>query len=176
MSPSWGLWNFLGSSDSSRPQSPQGCRCIPAHIPTGSDSPVQMLSTRATLAAKKAKSRTFQSSWTKEFGFVFLKTGLCAIYVVRMLYAEHQVLSGILRQNTRRCSKTKQTKQSQKQASSLKVFTTVKNHGIEASYRNAHCIAKHGKPFTDGQLIKEAFLRCSGTLFKNLPNKEMIKS
>ncbi|KAK0146239.1 General transcription factor II-I repeat domain-containing protein 2 [Merluccius polli] len=36
-----------------------------------------------------------------------------------------------------------------KQASSLKVFATAKDHGTEASYRIAHCIAKHGKPYTD---------------------------
>ena len=34
-------------------------------------------------------------------------------------------------------------------------FTTAKDHGTEASYRIAHCIAKHGKPFTDGEFIKE---------------------
>ena len=43
----------------------------------------------------------------------------------------------------------------EKQASSFKVFTTAKDHGTEASYRIAHCIAKHGKPFTDGEFIKE---------------------
>lgn len=33
----------------------------------------------------------------------------------------------------------------------LKAFTTAKNHGTEASYQIAHCIAKRGKPFTDGE-------------------------
>ena len=63
-----------------------------------------------------------------------------------------------------------------KQASTLKDFATAKNHATEASYRIAHCIAKHGKPFTDGEYIKEAFLSCSDVLFENLPNKETIKS
>lgn len=63
-----------------------------------------------------------------------------------------------------------------KQASSLKVFTTAKNHGTEASYRIAHCIAKHGKPFTVGEFIKEAFVSCSDAFFESLPNKETIKS
>ena len=64
----------------------------------------------------------------------------------------------------------------EKQACSFKVFTTAKDHGTEASYRIAHCIAKHGKPFTDGEFIKEAFLSCSDALFESLPNKETIKS
>ena len=59
----------------------------------------------------------------------------------------------------------------EKQASSFKVFTTAKDHGTEASYRIAYCIAKHGKPFTDGEFIKEAFLSCSDALFESLPNK-----
>ena len=43
-----------------------------------------------------------------------------------------------------------------KQASYLKVITTAKNQGTQASYCNALCIAKHGKLFTDGKFIKEA--------------------
>ena len=59
-----------------------------------------------------------------------------------------------------------------KQANSLKVFATAKNHATEASFRIAHCIVEHGKPFTDGKYIKEAFLSSSEVLFEGLPNKE----
>lgn len=45
----------------------------------------------------------------------------------------------------------------EKQASSLNVFAKAQNQATEASYRIAHCIAKYGKPFTDGEYIKEAF-------------------
>ena len=58
--------------------------------------------------AKKAKTRAFQSLVS-----CFWRAVLCALYAVRMLCAEHQVLSVILRWSTRRISKTKQTKQSQ---------------------------------------------------------------
>ena len=63
-----------------------------------------------------------------------------------------------------------------KQANSLKIFATAKNHGTEASFRISHCIGKHGKPFTDGEYIKEAFLSSSEVLFEGLPNQETIKS
>ena len=63
-----------------------------------------------------------------------------------------------------------------KQASSFKVFTTAKNHRTQAGYRIAHCIAKHGKPFTPGKFIKEAFHSCSDALFEHLPNNLTIKS
>ncbi|CAB4056293.1 unnamed protein product [Lepeophtheirus salmonis] len=36
------------------------------------------------------------------------------------------------------------------------------------------CIAKHGRLFTDGKYIKEAFLSCAETLFNDLPNKDII--
>nr|XP_054590733.1 SCAN domain-containing protein 3-like [Nothobranchius furzeri] len=64
----------------------------------------------------------------------------------------------------------------EKQASTLKVFTATKHRGTEASFRIAHCIAKHGKPFTDGNFIKEAFLCTSDVLFDGLPNKDTIKA
>ena len=63
-----------------------------------------------------------------------------------------------------------------KQTQALKTFVTAKNHATEASYRIAHCIAKRGKPFTDGEYIKEAFLSSSAVLFDGLPNKETIKA
>lgn len=63
-----------------------------------------------------------------------------------------------------------------KQANTFKVFATAKNYATKASYHFAHCIAKCGKPFTDGEYIKEAFLSSSDALFDGLPDKETIKS
>ena len=63
----------------------------------------------------------------------------------------------------------------EKQPNSLKVLTA-KNHATEASHPIAHCIEKHGKPFTEDEYIKEAFLSSSEVLFEGLPNKETIKS
>lgn len=44
------------------------------------------------------------------------------------------------------------------------------------SYQIAHCIVKQGKPFTDGEYIKDAFLSSADVLFDGLPNKETVKS
>lgn len=60
----------------------------------------------------------------------------------------------------------------EKQANILNVFTTAKHHGTEGSFHIAHCIAKYGKPFTDGEFIKEAFLCNLDGLFDGLPNKD----
>ena len=45
---------------------------------------------------------------------------------------------------------------------------------MENSYKVAECIAKHGKPFTDGDFIKEIFINCPKVLFEDLPNKNVI--
>ena len=50
------------------------------------------------------------------------------------------------------------------------------NRTIESSYKAAECIAQHGKPFTEGVFIKEAFLSCVDVLFDGLPNKSTIIS
>ena len=50
------------------------------------------------------------------------------------------------------------------------------NRTTESSYKAPECIAQHGKPFTDGTFIKEAFLSCADFLFDDLPNKSTIIS
>ena len=50
------------------------------------------------------------------------------------------------------------------------------NRTTESSYKATECIAQHGKPFTDGVPINEAFLSCADVLFDDLPNKSIIIS
>ncbi|CAI9721645.1 Hypothetical predicted protein [Octopus vulgaris] len=51
-----------------------------------------------------------------------------------------------------------------------------KNKANECSYTITQCIAEKGKPFTDGEFIKKAFLRSAKILFSDLPNTETILS
>ena len=51
-----------------------------------------------------------------------------------------------------------------------------KNKATECSYKIAQCDALKGKPFTDGEYIKETFLKSAEILFGDLPNKEIIVS
>nr|XP_027218346.1 protein ZBED8-like [Penaeus vannamei] len=64
----------------------------------------------------------------------------------------------------------------EKQSNVFKNLSTSKNNANEASYKLALCIAKHGKPFTDGDFIKAAFLECSEVLFDGMSNKHMVIS
>ena len=50
------------------------------------------------------------------------------------------------------------------------------NRTTESSYKATECIAQHGKPFTNGVPINEAFLSCADVLFDDLPNKSTIIS
>ena len=59
----------------------------------------------------------------------------------------------------------------EKQSGIFKKVTCRKNRTIEGSYNVAEDIAKHGKPFTDGLLVKEAFLSCAEVLFDDLLNE-----
>ena len=66
----------------------------------------------------------------------------------------------------------------EKQSSIFKKAIRSTNQTTECSYeyKVAECIAKRGKPFTDGDLIKEVFIKCSKVLFEDLPNKNVILS
>jgi hypothetical protein len=63
-----------------------------------------------------------------------------------------------------------------KQSKFFKKAIQSSNQTIESSYEIASCIAKHGKPFSDGDFLKDAFISCSNVLFNDLPNKNTIMS
>lgn len=46
----------------------------------------------------------------------------------------------------------------------------------EASFRVSYLLAKHKKPFTDGELVKEAIAITAETVFSDFKNKEEIKT
>ena len=48
------------------------------------------------------------------------------------------------------------------------------NHLTADSFQISLCIAKHGKPFSDGDFIKTAMLTGSNSLFHDFPNKDKI--
>ena len=64
----------------------------------------------------------------------------------------------------------------EKQNSIFKKTICSTNQTTESSYKVAECMAKRGKPFTDGNFTKEVFINCSEILFEDLPNKNVILS
>ncbi|XP_035205426.1 zinc finger BED domain-containing protein 5-like [Stegodyphus dumicola] len=61
-----------------------------------------------------------------------------------------------------------------KQNKFLKSFVTSNNHATSASYVAALSIGTNGKPFTDGEFLKNPFLNCSEHLFNDFANKKQI--
>ncbi|XP_026479418.1 zinc finger MYM-type protein 6-like [Ctenocephalides felis] len=55
-------------------------------------------------------------------------------------------------------------------------MTGTKVKATECSFAIAHCIAAKGKPFTDGEYIKEIFIKSAEKLFSDLPNQQTILS
>ena len=64
----------------------------------------------------------------------------------------------------------------EKQSSIFEKVISAANRTTESSYKAAEFIVQHGKLFTDGVFIKEAFPRCADVLFDDLPNKSTIIS
>ncbi|XP_074838070.1 protein FAM200C-like isoform X2 [Carettochelys insculpta] len=147
----------------------------------------RMGSQQLVAVSKKAKLdvRSFQSSWTEEYGFVqLMDRALCALCYESVVCRTSSV---------RRHFQTKHEKhfkdeadkaewikwaivRYEKQSSAFGNFSAVKCQVTEGSYKVARCVAKHRKPITDGEYIKEAFLSCSDVLFNDLPNKDTILS
>lgn len=68
----------------------------------------------------------------------------------------------------------KRKKQNHSQTSVLKTFLIPKNNITAASFQVANCIARHGKPLSEGEFVKQAFLECSATLFADFKEKDLI--
>ena len=49
-----------------------------------------------------------------------------------------------------------------------------RNNISAASFHLSHTIAHHGKPLSDGDCLKEAFINCSESLLEDFPNKAEI--
>ncbi|XP_074847014.1 general transcription factor II-I repeat domain-containing protein 2A-like isoform X1 [Carettochelys insculpta] len=132
---------------------------------------------------KKAKLdvRSFRPSWTEEYGFVQHEDrAVCALccesVVCRTSSVQRHFQTKHERHFTDEVSKAESIKQAIVRFEKQSNVLANKNQAIEGSYKIAHCIVKHGKPFTDGYYIKEAFLSCSDVLFNDLPNKDTVIS
>lgn len=137
----------------------------------------------ATVKKVKLNVPSFQSSWTYDFGFI--QQNDRAVYALR---CENVVCrtSSVKRHFETKHDKTfkdsadkaeaikKAVSRSEKQSNAFKNLSASKNNATEAIYKLALCIAKYGKPFTDSDFIKAAFLVCSEVLCDGISNKHMI--
>lgn len=76
-----------------------------------------------------------------------------------------------------RTKRIDELKRGLKAQQSLFIAPTAKsNAATETSLRISHILAQHKKPFTDGEMIKEAMSATADVLFADFKNKEDIKA
>ncbi|GFX80134.1 general transcription factor II-I repeat domain-containing protein 2A [Trichonephila clavipes] len=61
-----------------------------------------------------------------------------------------------------------------KQSTSMFKYVSKNCHTSAASYSAANAIARQGKPFQEGEFLKEAWLACAPSLFDDFDNKDKI--
>jgi Domain of unknown function (DUF4371)/Spin-doc zinc-finger/hAT family C-terminal dimerisation region len=139
-------------------------------------------------ASKKSKTYHFNVDWEDEF-FVTLVRDKCVCLICNANIAcmkkgnverhfrtvhkayEHDFLA----KSELRKRKISELKSRMKVQQSLFTTPLVKSKaGNVASFRVSHVIAKHKKPFEDGEIIKEAFLEAADSLFDSFKNKSEI--
>lgn len=130
--------------------------------------------------------RQFQEYWTEKFGMIkednkalcifCSKTVVCRTSSVKRHFESvHKDLSNKTEEEQRELishelSKTKE------QADTFFNFISGRPNSnlVGASFEVSKVIAQHGKPLSDGEYIKEAWLECAPFLFDNFSEKEKI--
>ena len=130
------------------------------------------------MTSKKRKivdeRRIFNEAWTNLYFFIEVKEKpLCLIcqksisvvkeYNLKRHYdTEHKTKFDCLEGESRK-NKIINLKSSLKnQQNTFKVVTDKSESAVRASYKVAEIIAKHGRPFTDSELVKECLSYCGG--------------
>lgn len=139
---------------------------------------------------KKAKlnsdsGRSFQETWTDSFGVIEHNSKalciLCGESVVcrtssvrRHFNTNHKIVAE-LDEAERKMLIEGKLRNYKYQKVSFCNYLSKTNHLTTASFQISLCLAKHGKPLSDGDLIKEVMLSGSNSLFHDFQNKDKIK-
>lgn len=134
------------------------------------------------------ENREFHQDWTESFAFICNTDGLPTCLIC------HEKLAHNKKSNLERHFNTKHTqfssrypigdtrkkavdelkKTKQQSSSMLSNWTQSSNNVNQASFAVALEIAKRGKPFSDGEYVKDCFIRASDELFRDFKNKDEI--
>ncbi|XP_042206826.1 general transcription factor II-I repeat domain-containing protein 2A-like isoform X1 [Homarus americanus] len=130
--------------------------------------------------------REFKEYWTEKFGMIKKDNKalciLCSESVVcrtssvkRHFETVHKNLSNVTEQERRELISREMIK-TKKQSDVLMKFISGRpsSNLVAAGFEVSKVIAQHGKPLSDGEYIKEAWLECAPFLFDNLSEKDKI--
>lgn len=146
------------------------------------------------MASTKKKRRTeeehreFNRDWTESFAFICNSDGLptCLICHEKLAHNKKSNLERhFTKKHTQFASKypageerkeavDELQKQKQQSSSMLSNWTQSTSNVNLASFAVSLEIAKKGKPFTDGEYVKDCFIRASEELFRDFKNKPEI--
>ncbi|OCU00129.1 hypothetical protein XELAEV_18005914mg [Xenopus laevis] len=134
------------------------------------------------------ENREFNSAWTDSFAFTVNDAGLPVCLICGEKLANNKKCNDERHFQNKHLafSKTYPTKDEQKRAISellrrveqrkhtFKKWINSPNSTTAASFVATHEIVRRGKPFTDGEYMKESFIKISEHLFSEFKNKEEI--
>ncbi|XP_026538860.1 general transcription factor II-I repeat domain-containing protein 2A-like [Notechis scutatus] len=136
--------------------------------------------------AKKAKTdsgRSFQGAWTESFGVIERNGKAFCVLCHESVVCRTSSVRRHFETNHKSVAKLDETERKQFLEEELRKYRSQyssvcnsprKNHLTAASFQISLCIAKHGKPLCDGDIIKTAMLSVSNSLFHDFPNKDKI--
>lgn len=135
-------------------------------------------------SSENRSGRDFQDWWTERYGVINKKSkafcSLCSESVVcrtssvkRHYESNHKWLLS-KSEDEQKEYVSHQLKNANLQSYSFEKFVKSTSNLVSASFEVSKIIARHGKPFSDGDYIKESWLECSPYLFEDFQNKDKI--
>jgi len=123
---------------------------------------------------KAKKTRLFQPIWKENYGCIEsdgrVVCCLCGDTITGRTYNIERHFSSKHKMETIK----KHVLNFGNQKGFLKKFLTQHHHSTAASFAAALAIGRNGKPFSDGEYLKTAFIQCSEHLFDDFKNKTEI--
>ncbi|CAG4959705.1 unnamed protein product [Colias eurytheme] len=144
-----------------------------------------MASSAKKLKVQNSKdTREFQTWWTDKFGVINKgDKAVCVLCSGTMVCRTSSVKRHFETNHKSICQKSEAEqkeliasalKDRNKQSTSINKFVGKNCHTSAASYTAANVIARHSKPFQEGEFLKEAWLACAPSLFADFENKNKI--
>lgn len=128
--------------------------------------------------------RLFHDEWTEKYGVIKQNDkALCCICKEMIIARSYNINRHFVSNHNDLCSMTedekceiirREVRQQKRQIINFKTMFKPRNNISAASFHVSHTIAQHGKPLSDGDYLKEAFINCSESLFEDFPNKNDI--
>ncbi|XP_072006342.1 general transcription factor II-I repeat domain-containing protein 2-like [Engystomops pustulosus] len=128
--------------------------------------------------------RSFQEAWTESYGMIERngkalcvlcnESVVCRTSSVRRHFDTNHKTVAELEETERKKFLEGQLRKHHSQHLSFTNYLSKTNYLTAASFKMSLCIAKHGKPLSDGEIVKEALLSGSNSLFHDFQNKDKI--